>query len=190
MLKVKSNFSRLNQTSASQPWPQHSFLSKAAEFLSGHESFPRGLLLWPGYSSACGAGLVLSWGTLPLPPTLWSSPSSHAKNCSVRPWSRQCVGLCDGQTRTEQAGEARAQHREGMAWHKHFHHFSELRYMPVQEAPMSNTGPWSQASPSKNQDLRMSKLDLRASHFAAETGATEGKDMRPPCMGNSTVRPP
>lgn len=118
MLKVKSNFSRLNQTSASQPWPQHSFLSKAAEFLSGHESFPRGLLLWPGYTSACGAGLVLSWGTLPLPPTLWASPSSHAKNCSARPWSRQCVGLCDGQTRTEQAGEARAQHREGMAWHK------------------------------------------------------------------------
>ena len=35
---------------------------------------------------------------------------------------------------------------------------------------MSNTGPWSQASPSKNQDLRMSKLDLGASHFAAEMG--------------------
>lgn len=29
----------------------------------------------------------------------------------------------------------------------------------------------------------MSKLDLRASRFAAETGATEGKDMRPLAWG-------
>lgn len=115
MLKVKSNFSRLNQTSASQPWPQHSFLSEAAEFLSWPPILPgtRGLLLWAGCTSACGARLVLGWGTLALPPTLWASPSSHAKNCSAQPWARQRVGLCDGQTRTEQAGGGKSPAQRG-----------------------------------------------------------------------------
>lgn len=44
MLKVKSNFSRLNQNFCLLTLgSQHSFLSEAAEFLSGHQSF---LALW------------------------------------------------------------------------------------------------------------------------------------------------
>lgn len=92
-----------------------------------------------------------------------------------------CVMGKPGQSKLE---KARAQHREGMAWGKHFHHFSELRLHACPGGPHVQHRPWSPGlTLLRIRTFRMSKLDLRASRFAAETGATEGKDMRPLAWG-------
>ena len=135
MLKVKSNFSRLNQP-ASQPWPRniHFFLRQLSFFLAMNLSWDSWAAPLARLCSACGAWARAKLGDPAPAPHLMGRLKQPCKELLCAALKLAACGAVWWANKDRASWRGKAQHQEGMAWEKHFHHFSELRCTPVQEA--------------------------------------------------------